>query len=400
MTRILYISWDAPEATYLEGLFLPAFEALAARGHAFDIVQFRWGDPAATARVAARCAAAGIGYRAVPIERRWGSAGALASAIAGGRAVSDAAREFRSDIVMPRSLFAGLATLSAVGLRGRPLLFEADGLAADERAEFGGLGHGIGYRLLRAVERRLARRTRAITVRTEAARAIIAERGGVDPARIFVVPNGRDPALFTPGDAAARGRVRATLGIAGETPLLVHAGSLGPQYRPDQIAALMRAVLARRPDARLLLLHNDPGAARAALAAHDPALADSALIRAAAHDEVPAWLAAADLGLAFRGSSLSTRAVAPVKLGEYLLCGDPVVGNAQVGETRAAIAAGVFFDDAAGLDAAASWFDCEAMPAREALRAASRAVGVEQYSLDRMVDAYARAIALVLGVGE
>jgi hypothetical protein len=44
--RTLFITWDGPQVSYLESLFLPIFEALGAQGFPFDILQFRWGDVA------------------------------------------------------------------------------------------------------------------------------------------------------------------------------------------------------------------------------------------------------------------------------------------------------------------------------------------------------------------
>src|SRR4051812_2350290 len=41
--KILFIAWDSPLVTYLEGLFIPIFEQLNARyGYEFHIIQFSW----------------------------------------------------------------------------------------------------------------------------------------------------------------------------------------------------------------------------------------------------------------------------------------------------------------------------------------------------------------------
>src|SRR5690606_35943047 len=42
-------------------------------------------------------------------------------------------------------------------------------------------------------------------------------------------------------------------------------------------------------------------------------------------EEVPSYLNAADLGFALRQPKFSMQGVAPIKLGEYLLCGLPVI---------------------------------------------------------------------------
>ena len=67
--NVLFVTWDGPQVHYLESLFLPIFQRLHDHDLHFDVLQFRWGDPAHTVRIAKRCRAAGIGYRPVPVHR-------------------------------------------------------------------------------------------------------------------------------------------------------------------------------------------------------------------------------------------------------------------------------------------------------------------------------------------
>jgi glycosyltransferase involved in cell wall biosynthesis len=184
--------------------------------------------------------------------------------------------------------------------------------------------------------------------------------------------------------------VREALGLEAGAPLAVYAGSVGPQYRFDLIRAFAAELGRLRPDARLLVLSGSPQLAQAELPAGG-ALAP--VIVRSPPDEVPRYLAAADIGLAFRADAFSMQAVAPVKLGEYLLCGVPAVGNAAVGDTQAAAEAGVFFADEAGPAAAARWLVEEILPRREEYRVRARAIGVERFSLARSVDDYLEALA-------
>ena len=136
--RVLFITWDGPQVEYLESLFLPIFAGLRDNGIASDVLQFRWGSQEQMDAIARLCADAGSGYRAVTVARRFGGAGAVATALAGAYHVRRAVRYFGSDVLMPRSLMPALATLAAGGAKLAPILFDADGLAADERVEFGG----------------------------------------------------------------------------------------------------------------------------------------------------------------------------------------------------------------------------------------------------------------------
>ena len=119
------------------------------------------------------------------------------------------------------------------------------------------------------------------------------------------------------------------------------------------------------------------------------------VVRRVPPGQVPSYLAAADLGLAFRAPSFSQRGVCPIKVGEYLLCGTPVLATRGVGDVDAYLDGanlGTLLDDLSQetLEAAAAWF-VEARGARAAQREASRERGVALFGLDacarRWVDA-------------
>ena len=80
-------------------------------------------------------------------------------------------------------------------------------------------------------------------------------------------------------------------------------------------------------------------------------------VLAVASSEVPSYLAAADVGLAFIKRCVSKIASSPTKNGEYLACGLPLVINAGVGDSDTLIndwKAGVLieeFDEAAYAEA-------------------------------------------------
>ncbi|MFN3943482.1 MAG: glycosyltransferase [Allosphingosinicella sp.] len=393
--RVLFVTWDGPQVSYLESLYLPIFGALRGHGYRFDVLQFRWGDAGAAAALQSRCEAVGIGYRSVGI-RRWPPAvGPFLSALLGGREVRAAFRDFGSDIVMPRSLLPALSMLAARAWRSRPVVFDADGLEADERVEFGGLSpRSPIYRVLRAVEAEAVRRSRAVLVRAPAAIPILEDRAGprADAPPFFVAPNGRDPALYQPFSEAERHRLRRKFGIAEEVPLLVYLGSVGGKYRVDRVGELMRHMLRLRPDTRLLVLSGSPEAARTQICGADAELVQKSLFARVDAAEVPLHLAACDVGTMFIQPSFSMTTVAPIKLSEYLLCGVPIVGTQAVGDTAPAIAGGVFFSEEQGLEAAATWIVRDVLPARERMRTAARRVGTDHFSFDSTVATFAQAL--------
>lgn len=399
--NILFVTWDGPQVNYLESLFAPIFARLQARhGMRFHVLQFTWADARRTARAQAACAALGVGYQAVRVLRRPRSFGALATVLRGIPAIRAAIRELSIDVVMPRSSLPALAVLLG-GTRGRPVVFDADGLALDERVDFAGeSARSLQQRLLRAAEAQVARTAGAVTTRTAFAARVLQARAGAatPPSRFHVVANGRDAARFHPSDASTRAQTRVRMGLAPDAPLVAYAGSIGPQYRPEAMFGWFAAVHRRRPDARMLVLTHQDRLARELLARSGLA-GGLVSVESADPDAVAAYLACADVGLALREPTFSMGGVAPVKLGEYLLCGVPVVATAGVGDT------GDMTDDVAflldvgnpGLEAqAVDWFVDSVLPGREAYRTRCRAFAMPRFSLESCIEGYARAIGSVV----
>lgn len=410
--RILFVTWDAPRASFLESLFLPIFCGLGAHGIHFDVLQFSWGAPDRVLELGDVCNRAGIGYRQVPIWRKAGAVGPFVSAASGAFHVARAVRTFGSDVVMPRSTMPGLAVLLSRQLVRRPIVFDADGLPIDERVEFAGLSStGLIYRVLRDVEAELVRSARVVLVRSVKASEILMARAGpfIDRGRFHVVTNGRDPNVFHPSTSEAREAVRFELGICRGAPVLAYVGSLdarrrrgtaqAPRYRLAEMLQLFARVREARADARLLILTSVPELAHEHLREEDPTISDATLVRSVPPGQVARYLAVADLGLAILRPSFSMQAVAPIKTAEYLLCGVPVAGTEGVGDTASLVACGVFKpvgqSTSEELAAVAQWFDRVVLPERERLRADARSAGLNAFALGASIASYHDALRAI-----
>jgi glycosyltransferase involved in cell wall biosynthesis len=403
MKRVLFVTWDGPDQNYLHSLFFPIFASMSKYGFRVDVLQFRWGTQQQTAQVSAAAAASSIGYRSVQIRRRPKLVGALASVTHGALTLGHVLRSGEYDLVMPRSILPGqMVNLARSSV---PVVFDADGLPADERVEFAGWSaHGWLYRVWRDIEAESVRRASAVITRTTAAKTVLLERAGPQTCAegVIVAPNGKDETVFSPGEPEQRARSRADCGVPEKAPWLVFAGSIGPQYRPDALLAFYRLVLARAPDTRLTILTGQGAEVRALLSSQGLSSANVTVQRAAP-DAVPKYLAAADLGLAFRAASFSQRAVSPIKVAEYLLCGLPVLANSGVGdlERQVPASAGCLLPDTEpeSLVRAADWFVREVHQERERYREAARAAGLASFSLPLCAQRYASACSFALERG-
>lgn len=281
-------------------------------------------------------------------------------------------------------------------------VFDADGLPLDERVDFAGLSaSSVTYRLLRDVEAQAIRLADVVLTRSIKAVDILHARAGAGTVlgKFHVVTNGRDAEIFKPSDAEQSALTRRELGLSAGAPLLVYAGSLGAQYCMEEMLRVFALIRERRPDAHWLILTGSPEAVQPALSRH-PQLQGNITTRKVSPQTVPQYLACADLGLALRQPSFSMQAVAPIKLGEYLLCGLPVLATADIGDTDAiTVEVGCLLRrmDEAALQAAANWFVDSVLPTREAYRASCRAAGLNRFSLEASASFYRNAFDSLKG---
>lgn len=152
----------------------------------------------------------------------------------------------------------GLAA-AALGRQGRavPLVYDAHTLLAGELPAY---GKGFARRAIRAVGERLdgwlPRLAEHVVAVTDDIATALAERHGLDPRRISVVPNGVEVELFAAGAARVESR----------PDLIAYTGTLAPYQGIDLLLEAFAKARARRPGLKLRLLSNSDFGPYAALA--------------------------------------------------------------------------------------------------------------------------------------
>src|SRR5690625_2875125 len=211
------------------------------------------------------------------------------------------------DIVMPRAMIPGaMVLLARPWLRQQRIVWDADGLPADERVDFAGWSpNGPAYNAMRAAERAMLHVADSVMVRTGRAAEILRERPGKqgEKLQIHVIPNGRDPEVYQP-NPAHRHALRKAHGIAPDARVLVSVGSLGPQYYPGVQAEIVARILGEDDGAFAVFLTAQHAEIQELLQARGVDMTRVIAKRVPA-DQVPHWLAAADVGLALRQPSFS-----------------------------------------------------------------------------------------------
>src|SRR5690606_37386204 len=157
------------------------------------------------------------------------------------------------DIIHAHSpALCGLAGLRAARKLRIPFVYEIRAFWEDAAVGNGaGSAGSLKYRLTRALENRVIAGANAVVTICEGLRGDLVARG-VNPRKITIVPNGVDLGLFgkpPPRDNA----LAAEIGI-GDGPVLGFIGSFYDYEGLDDLIAAMPALVAARPDARLLLV--------------------------------------------------------------------------------------------------------------------------------------------------
>jgi len=222
-------------------------------------------------------------------------------------------REWRPDQLHAHSpVLNALAALPVARRHGLPLVYEIRAFWEDAS-----VGNGTGregsarYRLTRLLETYAARKADAVAVISEGLRADLVRRG-IDPAKIFISPNGVDMDLFGSPPAADAAFARS-LGLDG-ADTIGFIGSFYDYEGLDDLIAAMPLVVARRPRARLLLVGGGPmEEALKAQAAASPAADRIRFVGRVPHDEVERYYALIDVLAYPRKAMRLTELVTPLK---------------------------------------------------------------------------------------
>jgi len=130
------------------------------------------------------------------------------------------------------------------------------------------------------------------------------------------------------GDISAAGRgdaIRAALGLAADTPVVLYTGTFENYQGLDLLYRAMAVVVRARPDARLVMVGGEPAQVASAKREVD-ALGISNVVMFTGQrpaEEVPAYLDAATVLASPRSTGTNT----PLKIYQYLRSGRPIVAT-------------------------------------------------------------------------
>lgn len=145
-------------------------------------------------------------------------------------------------------------------LLGIPVLFDFQGSLTAEMIDHQFLDpDGFWYRPLRWLECQIIRWPQAIVTSSYNAARVLREEFHFPPERLFTVPDAVNTDTFRPLDdmpewKERRARLRATLGVPPDSPVVVYLGLLAPYQGTDILLEAARLVLQEMPEAFFLIM--------------------------------------------------------------------------------------------------------------------------------------------------
>ena len=405
--RVLFISYNGMLEPLGQTQVLPYLRELARRGVKFTLLSFE--KPAAFTQEGQReCAALKQELSEQRIEWHWlryhqrpSLPATIFDVQTGARYAGRLVQRNKIELVHARSYIPATIALQLKRKFGIKMIFDVRGLMAEEYvdAEHWPKG-GLRYRITKATERRIFAATDAVVTLTERIWPIIREWEGLKGRDVHheVIPCCVDLARFK-FDEQERARLRRELNL-GRRLTLVYSGSLDGWYLTEQMADFFASVVRKRTDAHVLWLTKGSHERVRQLMASRGISEDRFSVRAVTPREMPSYLAAGDVGVAFIKRCFSKLASSPTKNGEYLACGLPIVINAGIGDSDSLVDqshAGILIDSFTERDFDAALVEIEKLVDDPNIKTKARAVAEKVFDVNTVgAEAYARLYEALL----
>ena len=308
---------------------LPYLRSLTREGYRIGLITFeqpRWRVPADRREGTRReLASQGIEWHPVSYHKRPPVFSTLYDIGVGSLVAASLAKRSRAPVVHGRASVSGAIAALAAKLAGTRLFVDADGPLSQEYVDAGVWKEGsLGHRLTAWGERRAMELADVVAVLTSHRKREVTPRLSETP--VYILPCAVDLNRFRPV-TESRQAIRDELGLRGT--VFVYAGKPGGWYDAEEMVAFVAAAKEVFDPLTLLVLTGEDPAVFAALCAraHVPFVS-----RGVPSAEMPAYLSSADVGLCFLRPFPSKLSCSPIKLGEYLACGLPVVSTSGCGD--------------------------------------------------------------------
>jgi len=338
--NILYISYDGMTDPLGQSQVLPYLVGLSAQGYKITLLSCekteRWHHKET---VQAICTKHHINWQPIMYTRKPPILSTIKDVKRLKKVAAALHQKIGFDLVHCRSYISALIGQWMKKKYQLPFIFDMRGFWADERVD-GGLWdlksplYKKVYQYFKRKETQFLEQSEAIISLTYAAKDEI-EKWSVQHAPITVIPCCVDLESFDPealkGDQSAALRRKADLPV--NKLIIGYVGSLGTWYLLDEMLQFFNCWLKQHPDSLLFFVTNEPKDFIFQAVQRQRIDAEKIRIIAGNRNEMPYYISMMDLGLFFIKNAYSKKASSPVKQGELMAMGVPVICNAGVGDS-------------------------------------------------------------------
>jgi glycosyltransferase involved in cell wall biosynthesis len=243
------------------------------------------------------------------------------------------------DLIHCRSYAAAEAGLKLKRTTGVKFLFDMRGFWADEKADGGAWDKkkwfwNKVYNFYKKKEKEFILETDYIVSLTHAAKKEIESWSYYNKQiPIKVIPCCANSDLFAETSADKKLNARKSLGINKDKFVLSYLGSLGAWYMIDEMLAFFSELKKQQPNAFFLIITNsDHQIITSRLNKYDISIEDVKIITVT-FSQVPQNMYATDVSISFIKPVYSKMSSSPVKIGEILSMGIPIIAN-DIGDAR------------------------------------------------------------------
>jgi glycosyltransferase involved in cell wall biosynthesis len=404
--NVLFLSYNGLLEPILPSQAIPYLKGLVKKGHTFTLLTYE------KKRDLTRVGSSGVHELQVRLRRdsiewrylRYHKNPPLISTLfdlcAGAMQVLAIIRTRKIEIVHVRGITPGMLILMIARFIRVKILFDMRGLLAEEYVG-GGMWKedSAQFKFVKMAEKRLLMRADAVTVLTRKHLDLNRSLDYLTRRNIpmDVIPCCVDTSKFVYAKPCEP-NMRELPGLKNKF-ILMYPGKIGSFYLIDEMFDFFRSLLVTIPDAVFLIVtHDESGILNEAARKYGIPREKLAVKTNVPFDEMPSYIRIADAGIFFINPYKKIGS-SPIKMGEFLASGVPVIINPGVGDTeeivreeRIGVVVGSFNDDAykAAIDELISLRQDKA-----ALRKRCADTAKKYLSLEKAIDKYATMYELL-----
>ncbi len=396
-SSILYISYDGMTDPLGQSQVLPYLAGLAAKGYRILLLSCEKARRFAAhkSQIETICSRHGITWHPIPYTATPPVLSTLKDVSELKKYAASLHRKHKFDIIHCRSYISAMVGLWMKRKFDTRFIFDMRGFWADERVD-GGLWNRSNplyntiYRYFKKKEKEFLRHSDAVISLTHAGKKEIHKWNIPDLPEITVIPCCVDTDLFDPAVIEGERQIalKKAVGIPDDVMVLGYVGSLGTWYLLPEMLSFFKVWLEIHPQSIFFFVTTEPPEMIIADAGKQGVPADRIHIVSAGRTEMPYYISLMDYGLFFLKQAFSKKASSPVKQGELMAMGVPVICNAGVGDSdrivqqyRAGVLVDQYHQDAyrkAITEALQTTFDASAI----------RAGSIDYFDLGKGISAY------------